>query len=454
MRLGMVLKNVLIGLLCFSVAFFSGASLVDWYARGHNLPWSGTDEQQRDDQPGRINILLLGMDARPGEDKARTDTIILASIDRDTKKVALVSIPRDSRVQIPGHGWDKINAAYLIGGPAMTQKIVGDLLGIPVPYYMVTNFQGFQGIVDTLGGVEINVEKRMYYPDEGIDLKPGLQRLNGKDALGYVRYRYDPLGDITRTERQQKFLTALAKEAVQMKTVTKLPKLIPQLKENVNTNLGFSDMLFLAQVAASIDPSNIATQTLPGDFLNIDGASYWEPDRVKAKTVVAELFNRAGIVQHITITPSGVSGGTSSGVSSGASSKTSSGVSSKTSNGTSSGASSSSGARSGTSSSSGASNGTSGSTSGGTSGGVSGKASTEASSKTSGGTSSSGVSGGASNEVSGKTSSGTSNGASSGISNGTSAPATSNPPSSPSTKEAPATTTETTNKAQTSAPST
>lgn len=305
MRLKKVFKNIIIGILCFSIAFFSGATVTDWYLRGHNPGVANGEEQQIDDQPGRINVLLLGMDARPGEEKARTDTIILASIDRDTKKVALVSIPRDSRVQLPGHGWDKINSAYLYGGAAMTQKVVGDLLGISVPYYMVTNFNGFQGIVDTLGGVEIDVDKRMYYPDEDIDLQPGLQRLDGHDALSYVRYRYDALGDITRTERQQRFLTALAKEAAQMKTVTKLPKLIPQLRENVDTNLGLSDMLFLAQVAAGIDPANIATQTLPGDFLDIDEASYWEPDRVKSKTVIAQLFEQAGVVQHVPTEPTG-----------------------------------------------------------------------------------------------------------------------------------------------------
>ena len=127
----------------------------------------------------------------------------------------MLSIPRDSRVKIDGHGWDKINHAYAYGGSKLSKSVVEKLLGIPIEYTVVMNFQGFVRMIDALGGVTIDVEKRMYYSDPYdddrglyIDLHPGVQKLNGKAAIEYVRYR-DEEGDIGRVARQQKFLTAL-----------------------------------------------------------------------------------------------------------------------------------------------------------------------------------------------------------------------------------------------------
>lgn len=237
----------------------------------------------------RLNVLLLGIDARPGEKDARTDSMILVSIDRDTKKIAMVSIPRDTLVEIPGHGREKINSANLYGGVDLARETVENLMGVKIPYYVKTNFDGFKDIVDTLGGVTIDVEKRMAYRAEGINLYPGTQRLDGYNALGYVRYRYDTLGDISRTERQQKFLTALAKEMLQAGTILKLPKLAPQIMDAVETNLSLKDMYFLTKVAANLDSQNILTATLPGIFYN-DRGSYWKADEEKAKLVLDDLF--------------------------------------------------------------------------------------------------------------------------------------------------------------------
>ncbi|MGQ9531468.1 MAG: LCP family glycopolymer transferase [Desulfotomaculales bacterium] len=243
---------------------------------------------------GRLNVLLLGIDARRGETKARSDSIILASFDPGRHRAALLSIPRDTRVRIPGHGWDKINAATIYGGPDMARAVVSDLLGIPVGYHVLTNFAGFKEIVDILGGVTIDVEEDMNYydPADGqvINLRKGVQHLNGEKALQYVRYRGDPLGDITRTQRQQKFLVALAREMLQPGTILKLPRLIPQLRENVDTNLGLSEMLALVRLAQDLENVDLVTQTLPGYFLNLDGVSYWYVDPAQARQVVAELL--------------------------------------------------------------------------------------------------------------------------------------------------------------------
>jgi len=278
-------------MLVFTVSFFTGKFIADWGMAGSPRSQGENVSGEDADLPvNRLNVLLLGMDARPGEKEARTDSIIVVSIDRDTKKIAMVSVPRDTLVEIPGHGPNKINSANALGGAELAKKTVESLLGVEIPYYVKTNFEGFKEIVDTLGGVDIEVEKRMYYPAENINLRPGMQRLNGTDALGYVRFRHDALGDISRAERQQKFLTALAKEMLRARTIIKLPKLIPQLMDAVETNLKMGDAIFLARVASKLNPDNIVTATLPGTFYNYKGISYWKADEDKAKVVLNDLF--------------------------------------------------------------------------------------------------------------------------------------------------------------------
>ncbi|ACV64790.1 cell envelope-related transcriptional attenuator [Desulfofarcimen acetoxidans DSM 771] len=258
------------------------------------VPSKPDGEEQTQTISGRVNFLLLGIDARKGETASRSDSIILASVDAESKQASMLSIPRDTRVRIPKHGMDKINSAIAYGGPETTVDIVEDLLGVPMDYYVVTNFNGFKDIVDTLGGVTIDVEKDMYYYDPTdkflINLKKGVQRMDGDKSIQYVRFRMDALGDISRTQRQQKFLEALAKEMLQPSTIAKLPKLIPQINRNVETNLGLMDMLALARAAKDLDNMNIISETLPGNFLDIDGVSYWGVDSQKAKLAVADLF--------------------------------------------------------------------------------------------------------------------------------------------------------------------
>lgn len=279
----------------FSVFFFVGKVVAEWGKPSNDIVTqedknnNGTNENEL--PVNRLNVLLLGIDARPGEKDARTDSMILVSIDRDTQKIAMISIPRDTLVDIEGHGSNKINSANQFGGADLARKTVEQLLGVNIPYYVKTNFDGFKDIVDTLGGVTLDVEKRMYYPSENINLKPGEQRLNGSNALAYVRFRHDALGDIARTQRQQKFLTALAKEAMKASTIIKLPKLVPQLMAAVETNLGLRDAIFLASAASRLDPGNIVSATLPGVFYNYKGVSYWKVDTDKTKVVLNELLN-------------------------------------------------------------------------------------------------------------------------------------------------------------------
>lgn len=245
---------------------------------------------------GRLNVLVMGVDNRKGENMARADTIMFCSVDTEKNIISVLSIPRDTRVRIPGHGWEKINSATAFGGPSLAMKLVSDLLGIRVNNYVMTNYEGFKDIVNSLGGVTIDVKERMYHhdPEDGgiytIDLKPGVQRLNGDKALQFVRYREYALGDIGRAEQQQKFLSALVKETLQPSTVFRLRSLMVSAYKAVDTNLSLLEMKKLAVAASKMTGANLLTQTLPGKFLNMDGASYWEPDPYLTRQVIAWIY--------------------------------------------------------------------------------------------------------------------------------------------------------------------
>jgi LCP family protein required for cell wall assembly len=250
---------------------------------------------------GRVNILVLGVDERNNlNDKSfRTDSIILASFDPESQRISLLSIPRDSRVQIPKRGWDKINNAVNYGGITTTIGVVQNLTGVKIDGYVKTNFRGFKNIVDTLGGITVNVEKDMYQnlgesEDGIINLKKGEQVLNGSQALQYARFRNDALADITRTARQQVVLKAIAEKAFEPGNIIKIPTLVSQLMNTVETNLTINDIVKIAKAAAKIDNSEIISQTLPGYFLTLDGISYWGVNYDETKEVVEDLFN--GIV--------------------------------------------------------------------------------------------------------------------------------------------------------------
>lgn len=212
--------------------------------------------------------------------------------DLTTKKVFLLSIPRDSRVEIPGRkNKDKINAAYAYGGIELTRETVENLLKVPIDYYVQTDFAGFETIIDQLGGIEIDVDKRMYYQnsDGNIDLQPGLQTLTGKEALGYVRYRQDALGDITRTGRQQAFLKAVAKKILTPEGLAMLPSILPDIYAALETDMSTKQLGALAMIMKDMDvETGLTTMTLEGNFLDLNGVSYWEVDPDAAAALVKE----------------------------------------------------------------------------------------------------------------------------------------------------------------------
>jgi LCP family protein required for cell wall assembly len=292
-------KFMLLAVTIFGMFFGIGAGLTG-FVNSANLNPQETEQKQEpvttivDGE--RTNILVLGVDARAGEEHSRSDTMMLVSIDPTLKKIALVSIPRDTRVILKGNH-EKINAANYYGGPEMAVQCVEDLMDIDIDNYVEMDFKGFQNIVDLMGGVTCNVPQRMYKPSENIDLQPGIQKLNGEQALGLVRFRGYVMGDIERTTQQQEFLKAMAKEMMQPATIIKLPKIAAELNKYIDTDLTTGDFIKLATWAPRFKTDNIIAQTLPGNFYDVRDSygnsliSYWQADPDKVEGLLDAMLN-------------------------------------------------------------------------------------------------------------------------------------------------------------------
>ena len=241
---------------------------------------------------GRVNILVLGVDER-SDDVGRSDTMLVVSVDSQKQDVDVISIPRDTRVKIPGYGFDKINHAYGEGKHKLSQRTAEQLLGITIQHYLIIDFNGFKRIIDALGGITIDIEKRMYYEDPYdnlvIDLQPGVQTLNGETAIGYVRYR-DEEGDIGRIERQQKFVKAVMQKVAQPSIVARIPVLIRELSSAVRTSMSTTEMINLAKVINDGRKQGMQGHMVPGTPAYIADVSYWLPDMVETRKMVAAIM--------------------------------------------------------------------------------------------------------------------------------------------------------------------
>jgi len=250
----------------------------------------------------KLNILLLGADSKcKGHNRA--DTIMVASIDLAEKKVGLISIPRDTRVKLADrNSYNKINAAYSYDGVELTQRSIENLLQIKIDHYLEIDYQGFIDMVNTLEGIEVEIEKDLHYVDQAdnlyIDLKAGKTKLYGEDALSYVRFRHDALGDLGRIQRQQKFLKATLNKILDVKTLFKVPELIKDFSQNVKTDLGLSKMLKLASFIPNFSLEEIEMAMLPGEPKYIDGVSYWLPHKEETRVLVNTLIRDKSYLNH------------------------------------------------------------------------------------------------------------------------------------------------------------
>ena len=267
-----------------------------WFSSG---ALNGNKQKKADDKflafQDKINIMVMGVDER-ADDVGRSDTLMVLTIDTKTKGVSLISIPRDSRVKIPGHGYDKINHAYSLGGHNLTKQTVEMLLGVPIDHYIIVNIAGFKRIVDAVGGLDIDVEKRMYYSDpwddDGglfIDLQPGMQHLDGKTAIQYVRYR-DEEGDIGRVERQQHFLRALLDQLASPGVIPRIPGIIQSVSNAVKSDLSTAEMLNLAKIIKDAKAQGLQSYMVPGKPAYIEDISYWLPDIVAVRQHMAQVL--------------------------------------------------------------------------------------------------------------------------------------------------------------------
>ncbi|RJX26841.1 MAG: LytR family transcriptional regulator [Dethiobacter sp.] len=254
-------------------------------------------DKDKDPFPDIMNVLVLGLDSRDVTERA--DTIMLLSLNQKTGEINIISIPRDMRVKIPGYGLDKINHAYAYGGLSLTRKAVEEFLDINVDYYMITGFEGFTKIVDILGGIELEVEKKMRYYgiDVTIELDPGYQYLDGDKALQYVRFRSDEEGDFGRVRRQQIFLKTLFQEIIAFKNVLKFPRILPEIAHNLKTDLELNQALKLANRLKNVEIEEINTFTLPGRAGYIEGISYVLPEEKEIRKLVDRYLKGMEAVQ-------------------------------------------------------------------------------------------------------------------------------------------------------------
>ncbi len=303
-------KRAILMLAVFFIAITAGSA---WFFRKHGEVEpivGGGDEVLPAD--GKLHVLIIGEDdglVAPGKSvTGRSDTLMVASYDPKSGDVSLLSIPRDTLVEIPGRvNQDKINHAFVFGGVDLTLRTVSKFLNMPLRYYVHVQTDGFRRIVDALGGVTIDVEKNMRYKDEAgdlyINLKQGEQVLTGKQAEGYVRYRLD--SDIKRTERQQKFIAAALKEALKPVNIFKINQIFKITTESVKTNIPISVGWRYLSIVQSVKNSNVTSFTIEGDdSVMINGINYFVPDMKKLEEVVEGYFYSAvdkSVNQQITV---------------------------------------------------------------------------------------------------------------------------------------------------------
>lgn len=247
-----------------------------------------------------FSVLLAGVDGGTSLEEGRSDSLMVATFNKESRQVTLVSIPRDSYVDIileteDKPFKDKINHAYAYGGIDATIATVENLLNIPIDYYATINFDGIEDLVDAVGGIEVDVLIPISGRATGnVELEPGLQVLNGKEALAYARMRkQDPEGDIGRAARQQQVIEAIMNEATTINSFTKLDRILNAVGENIRTNMSLSEASQLQPYTKSLRSFN--RETLEGSDLMLNGVYYYELDPADLQDKQALLQNELGL---------------------------------------------------------------------------------------------------------------------------------------------------------------
>lgn len=296
-------KVFLIFFVVFSVTIGSG---LWWYLNKEDqekeieVRETQTEELEEKELKERVNILVVGIDAldsKYAEKGARTDTMMVFSLDPKSNTAFLLSIPRDSRVPIRNRGLDKINHAHAYGGIDLTLKAVKDLLQIPIHHYIRIDYKALFKTVDDIKGIEVELPKDIYHSDPYatppllINIKKGKHVLNGQQAMEYLRYRgYDGDPDLVRISNQQDFVQKMMKKILSPASVALVPKYIETWYSYVDTDMSKKDMLELAKDGIKLDPSKLRKDTLPGEGKYIGRISYFILDEEKMREQIAFLL--------------------------------------------------------------------------------------------------------------------------------------------------------------------
>lgn len=252
------------------------------------------------DAPGTMDIILFGSDSSQDgddvEEYGRSDTIMLVHVDSKANFLSVLSLPRDLRVEVPGYGLEKLNAAYAYGGPALAIETVQNLIGLDLDHYVNIDFDAFRRVTTELGGVWIDVDRHYYHQSqagdaeyhENLDIPAGYQRLMGEDALDFVRFRVDSNGDFGRMQRQQLFVREAKRQFVNFGTALKVPEIAGLVAQNVTTSLYTNDVISLAFWVLRLDGSRMKQLSLNASTEDIDGVSYVIASEDSIAKVVSE----------------------------------------------------------------------------------------------------------------------------------------------------------------------
>lgn len=259
--------------------------------------------QQAFDDLSRMNILCLGVDYNHDRygvlytKHVRTDTMFVVSLDRNAQGLRIVSIPRDMRVMIPGYGLDKINAAFSYtadGARALTVKTVEKFLGIHIDHTVIIKPYAAEHLIDAIGGIDLRVEKNMNYDDNWgglhIHLKKGYQHLNGRQAVGYIRFRHDEEGDFGRIRRQQQVVNTLLTQLKRVESLTRIGNIKWAFQHDIQTTLTYDQLIDLAMLYKNFDRHKMVAATIAGTDQLINDVYYLVVDEKQKRHVINELL--------------------------------------------------------------------------------------------------------------------------------------------------------------------
>ena len=246
---------------------------------------------------GYTNVLVLGLDDvvnMDNDEEKRADAILLISMENATGKVRILNIPRDTWVEMPQNkGETRLSNVYAVGGAPLMVRTINQMFDISIHQYVVIDLATFGRIVDAVGGIDLYVEQNMDYDDPeaelSIHMRQGYRHLDGKGAEYYLRYRSDDLGDLGRTQRQQKFVKAFYAKLLRVDTLPKIPAIADIIKQNVTTSAELFDSVHIGNVIRKLSIEPPRTIMLPGDFSRNDD-TVWIMDRAATDEIIHELF--------------------------------------------------------------------------------------------------------------------------------------------------------------------